>query len=314
MKHRKDRLLSIVLMVISYLWVSCQTSTLNIGDVGTSENPLEKSGELATSEVWAGKILINADVIVPKGQTLTIRSGSVVGFEPADPPHQLIVRGALYAEGEPDRLITFGSLGTPGQPLKSGDWAGILLETSSHNSRLTYCRIRHAKGIICRSDSAQIEHCVLSDNEIAITCDDASPFIAQNDISRNGTAIKCLKNAAPELTRNTILANEYGISCDDDSRPMIHHNEITTNYQYAIVCYSSASPEITSNNITMNGGWAVYNGGRLRDNFIRGNNERGANVVERGTGRDSGQFYGVDEVLESRSSPVPDAGVQREGY
>ena len=58
-------------------------------------------------------------------------------------------------------------------------------------------------------------------------------------------------------------------------------------------------------------GWAVYSGGRLRGNFILGNNNK-SDVIERGTGRDSEQFYGVDEVLEPRSNRVSDAGVQRE--
>ena len=91
---------------------------------------------------------------------------------------------------------------------------------------------------------------------------------------------------------------------------MIHYNEISSNYQDAIRCYASASPEIVSNNIILNGGWAVYDGGQLRENYIRGNKEIGPDVVDRGTGREGGQFYSVDEVLDPRAAPVPDAGVQ----
>lgn len=315
MKHRNDQKIYLVFMFAVWLWIGCQGATLNIGDVGTSENPLEKAGELTKSEVWGGKILIAGDVIVPEGITLTIQSNSVVGFDPASGTHQLIVHGTLYAEGKPERLITFGSLGSDDEFPKPGDWLGILLEETSLNSRLTYCRIRHAsKGIGCRSDSVQIEHCLLSDNDLAILCDDVSPLISQNEINKNGSAIKCVNDASPEIMRNTIQANQFGIVCDDDSRPKIDHNEISSNYRHAIVCYALASPEIVSNNIILNGGWAVYEGGQLRDNFIRGNNEEAPGVIERGTGRDSGQFYGVDEVLEPRASPVLDAGVQREGY
>ena len=88
--------------------------------------------------------------------------------------------------------------------------------------------------------------------------------------------------------------------------------KISSNYQDAIRCYASASPEIVSNNIILNGGWAVYDGGQLRENYIRGNKEIGPDVVDRGTGREGGQFYSVDEVLDPRATPVPDAGVQRE--
>ena len=303
------------LLSLLVLWLGCQTTTLNIADVGTSANPLEKSGELVTDEVWAGKVLVSGDILVAEGVTLTIQSGAVIGFEPADPPYQLIVQGALYAEGKPDNFITFGSLGTVDEDSKPGDWAGIFIGAASQNSRLGYCRIRDAiNGIVCQSDAAQIEDCLLSNNEAAIICDNASPIASRNQLDANGTAIRCLGNAAPEITHNEIRANEYGISCDDDSRPKIQRNEIIANYRDAILCYSSASPEIIANNIIMNGGWAVYDGGRLRDNFIRGNKEAGVDVVERGTGRDGLQFYGVDEIFDPRSSPVPDAGIPREGY
>ena len=135
-------------------------------------------------------------LVVPKGITLTIRSGTIVGFEPIDTPSQLIVHGELYAEGSPDRMIVFGSLGklrkaqqqepelethlTPmtsdfgtmgmkessstevqktvtADPPKAGDWAGIRIESESPNSRLTYCRIQHATaGITARTDAVTL--------------------------------------------------------------------------------------------------------------------------------------------------------------
>ncbi len=315
MKVVGNRLHFTILILSVALWTGCQGGAFNIGDFGTSENPLEKSGELTENEVWAGKILIAGDVIVPEGKTLTIRSDSVVGFDPITGVHQLIVRGSLYAEGEPDRQIIFGSLGTETEMPKTGDWVGIRFEETSLNSRLSYCRIQHADtALSSQSGGLQIESCLLNNNKLAILCDDGSPMISDNEINKNGTAIKCLKSASPEITRNSIQANEFGVICDDDSRPMIHYNEIASNYQHAVVCYASASPEIVSNNIILNGGWAVYDGGRLRENYIRGNKEIGPEVVDRGTGRESGQFYGVDEVLDPRAAPVPDAGTQREGY
>ena len=315
MKSIGNRLHFIISILSVFLWIGCQGGAFNIGDVGTSENPLEKSGELTESEVWAGRILIAGDVIVPEGKTLTIRSDSVVGFDPITGIHQLIVRGSLYAEGDPDRMIIFGSLGTETELPKTGDWIGVRFEETSLNSRLSYCRIQHADtALFSRSDGVQIESCLLNNNKLAILCDDGSPTISSNEINKNGTAIKCLKNASPEIIRNSIQANEFGIVCDDDSRPTIHYNEIASNYQDAIRSYASASPEIFSNNIVLNGGWAVYDGGRLRENYIRGNKEIGPEVVDRGTGRESGQFYGVDEVLDPRAAPVADAGVQREGY
>ena len=315
MQSAGSRLHFVILILSVFLSIGCQGGAFNIGEVGTSENPLQKSGELTESEVWAGRIQILGDVIIPEGKTLTIRSDSVVGFDPITGVHQLIVRGSLYAEGEPDRQIIFGSLGTETEMPKTEDWVGIRFEETSLNSRLSYCRIQHADtALSSQSDGLQIESTLLNNNKLAILCDDASPLISDNEINKNGTAIRCLKSASPEITRNSIQANEFGIVCDDDSRPMIQYNQIASNYQHAVVSYASASPEIVSNNIVLNGGWAVYDGGRLRENYIRGNKEIGPDVVERGTGRESGQFYGVDEVLDPRAAPVPDAGTQREGY
>ena len=315
MKFADNRFYSAILILFVVFSVGCQGSAFNSGEVGTRENPLEKSGELTENEVWGGRIKIVGDVIVPEGKTLTIQPESVVGLDSETGYHRLIVRGSLYAAGKPDRMIIFGLLGSETKPPKTGDWIGIRFEDTSPNSHLSYCRIQEAEtALLCQSDSVQIESCLLQDNKMAILCDDSAPTISDNQINKNGTALKCVKNASPEITRNLIQANELGVVCDDDSRPAIHYNEIASNYQDAIRCYASASPEIVSNNIVLNGGWAVYDGGRLRENYIRGNKEIGPEVVDRGTGRESGQFYGVDEVLDPRAAPVPNAGVEREGY
>ncbi len=315
MEFAANRFYSAILMLFVFFSIGCQGSAFNVGEVGTRENPLKKSGELTENEVWGGRIQIVGDVTVPEGKTLTIQPDSVVGLDSETGYHQLIVRGSLYATGKPDRMIVFGLLESETKPPKTGDWIGIRFEDTSPNSHLSYCRIQEAEtALFCRSDSVQIESCLLQDNKLAILCDDSAPTISDNQINKNGTALKCVKNASPEITRNLIQANELGVVCDDDSRPTIHYNEIASNYQDAIRCYASASPDIVSNNIVLNGGWAVYDGGRLRENYLRGNKEIGPEVVDRGTGRESGQFYGVDEVLDPRAAPVPDAGVERERY
>ena len=320
---------------------------------GASLEIIEKSGELTENEVWDGRIYITNTVVVPEGITLTIRSGAIVGFEPADTPSELIVRGELYAEGSPDRMIVFGSLGkqrereqeptattatttfvtepstmgghgdagigiqdtVTADPPRAGDWAGIQIEATSPNSRLTYCRIQHAiTGISIRTDAVQIEGCLFSENNAGVLCESTNPTITRNEFNRNGVGSKLQGSASPEVEYNEFTANEYGISCEDDSRPRIQYNILRANYQNAITCYSTASPEIVSNNITMNIGWAVYDGGRLRDNFIQGNKQVGPNITELGIGVQGEQFYGVEEVFEPRNSPVAEAGVPRENF
>lgn len=320
---------------------------------GASFEIVEKSGELTENEVWDGRIYITNTVVVPEGITLTIRSGTIVGFEPTDTPSELIVHGELYAEGSPDRMIVFGSLGkqreneqspivktttsplatnpsaigaqrgtgtripktVTADPPRAGDWAGIQIETTSPNSRLTYCRIQHATvGISARTDAVQIESCLFSENNTGVLCESTNPTVTRNEFNRNGIGTKLQGSASPEVEYNEFTANEYGISCEDDSRPRIQYNILRANYQNAITCYSTASPEIVSNNITMNIGWAVYDGGRLRDNFIQGNKQVGPNITELSSGTQSDQFYGVEESFEPRNSPVTEAGVPRENF
>ena len=353
-QHRKlSSLFPILLIcVLAGFYCGCQGETFNF-EVGGSTEIIEKSGELTENEIWDGRIYITGTLLVPEGVTLTIRSGTIVGFEPLDTPSQLIVQGELYAEGSPDRMIVFGSLGrqreqeqapqantlqtplptglqTPGvqggrrpgtqprlsaDPPKAGDWAGIQIEPESPNSRLAYCRIQHATtGIICHTDSVQIERCLLSENKTGVLSENTNPTITSNEFNRNGTGSRFRGGAAPDVEYNEFTANNYGIICEDDSRPRIQYNVIRANYENAIACYSTASPEIVSNNITLNVGWAVYDGGRLRDNFIQGNKQLGANITELGVGTQGDQFYGVDESFEPRNSPVVEAGVPRENF
>ncbi|MCG9126105.1 right-handed parallel beta-helix repeat-containing protein [Candidatus Poribacteria bacterium] len=343
----------IILLFTALFYLGCQGGIFNANNNGSTNGIIEKSGELTQDEVWDGRIYITGSVIVPADITLTIRSGTIVGFEPKDEPSEIIVYGEFYAEGSPDNMIVFGSLGkqqtpqdvrteeTPttniniqnsfnnniqnsqtsttrksiASPPKAGDWRGITIETQSLNSRLTYCRIQHAKNaILCKTDTVQIERCLFSENNIGVLCENTNPTISSNEFNRNGSGAQFRGSSAPEVEFNEFAANRYGIVCEDDSRPRIHHNNIRSNYEYAIICYSTSSPEIVSNNITLNNGWAVYDGGRLRDNYISGNKQVGPNVTELGIGTQSDQFYSVEEVFDPRSTPVSEAGLPRDKF
>lgn len=355
-QHQKPTFYGVLIpliCVLTGLYCGCQGEKFNFNVEGGNLEIIEKSGELTENEVWDGRIYITGPVIVPEGITLTIRSGTIVGFEPVDTPSALIVRGELYAEGSPDRMIVFGSLGKQrareqqpaiettttafetsrsalgiqggldtgikknaiADPPKAGDWTGIRIEATSPNSRLTYCRIQHATiGIKAQTDAVQVERCLISENNTGVLCENTSPTITGNEFNRNGIGSKFQGSASPDVEYNEFTANNYGIACEDDSRPRIQYNVLRANYENAITCYSTASPEIVSNNIMMNVGWAVYDGGRLRDNFIQGNKQVGPNITELGGGTQSDQFYGVEEAFESRNSPVAEAGVPRENF
>ena len=337
MKNTTIKTIYSLIIIVSFL--ACQGCAINLNTTDGFFGILEKSGELTEDEVWEGRIHITGTVIVPEGITLTIRSGTIVGFEPLDERCAIIVHGELYAEGAPDRMIVFGSLGKqeeiktskPGledttsdkpvqsafnaAPPKAGDWQGIRIESESPNSRFTYCRIQHAtNGIACITDSVQIERCLFSENNIGVLCENTNPSISANEFNRNGSGAQFRGASAPRVEYNEFTANRFGIVCEDDSRPRIQQNNIRSNYEYAIICYSTSSPEIISNNITLNNGWAVYDGGRSRDNYINGNKQVGPNVTELSIATQSDQFYGVDEVFDPRDTPVSEAGVPSDRY
>ncbi len=355
-QHQKTTPYAVLICFICVLtgfYCGCQGETSNLDVGGAGFEILEKSGELTENEIWNGRVYITNTVTIPEGVTLTIRAGTIVGFEPMETPSLLIVKGEVYAEGSPDRMIVFGSLGkqrtqeqepaaeatsspfgtdtslrnqrrsgsgavantVKADPPKSGDWGGILIEATSPNCRLTYTRIQHANvGIRIRTDAVQIERCLFGENRTGIICENTNPTISSSEFNRNGIGSKFQGSAAPDVEYNEFTANQYGVVCEDDSRPRIQYNILRANYENAIICYSTASPEIVSNNITNNVGWAVYDGGRLRDNFIQGNKQVGGNITELGIGTQSDQFFGVDEAFEPRNSPVAEAGVPRDNF
>ena len=104
-------------------------------------------------------------------------------------------------------LIVLGSLGTEveSEVPKAGDWAGIQIMSTSPNSRLTSCRIQHATiAITCQANSVHVERCLIVEYEVGILCDDTSPFITQNELNKNGTAIQCDQTSESEISYNTI--------------------------------------------------------------------------------------------------------------
>ena len=91
MKYTSIKLLCILCATVFYL--GCQGGAFNLDTGGSTSGIVENSGELTQNEVWDGRVYVTGTVIVPQGVTLTIRAGTIVGFEPEDEPIELIVHG-----------------------------------------------------------------------------------------------------------------------------------------------------------------------------------------------------------------------------
>jgi len=299
----------IYLLLLAILYPGCKP--IEIGEPGAmsgSSVPVKKSGELNGDESWLGMIIVESDIIVPRNSILTIGSGTMVKFSKGS---SLIVYGGINVEGQVNRAVTLTSQQPKPEP---GDWGGIVFDESSLDSRMEYCVVNFHEQIMCSSDSLRLTDSVIAEASVAgIICDSASPTIEDTMITKNAVGIVCMGDSGPTISHNAITANlSDGISCKDSSFATVSYNVISNNRKNGISCSSVAAPEITSNNIIYNGGWAIYNGGRLTSNFIQGNKERGMESVDSSSSLSSNQYYGVENVESPRSSRVRDAGVRRE--
>ena len=105
------------LLVLSLLSI-CRTSPVARAgeDVGlTVRDPVNASA------VWAGRVIVEREILIGAEATLTISPGTEVLF---DEGAGLLVSGALVAEGTAEKPIRLGAAGPDAAP---GAWAGITL-------------------------------------------------------------------------------------------------------------------------------------------------------------------------------------------
>ncbi len=291
------------------LLMGCKAATIT--QVGVIE-PQEWSGILGKSTVWSRNILIRGSLLVPRGYSLTIQPGTVVLFQrdAEDRPGKLIVEGSLYAEGgerEDERIV----LAAVHQ--SSREWEGIHFLQSATASRISYCRIFNANtGIRADTSDVLIEYVLITGCRTAgIVSNNASIRVEYSQLQKNHIGIECRGESSPVIAYNAILSNDQGVVCSDGARPEIRNNQIKSNLEEGIWVSPPAQPVIYSNNIMLNGGWAVYGGGKLSENFIQGNNQTEPFEIDTNTGRTSSQHYDVDEITSPRQVQVTDAGPYR---
>lgn len=188
------------------------------------------SGEIDRNTRWFGRIVLEGDVTVPKGVTLSIEPGTRILIQPAqdrtrsgkDPEKiEIIVNGTLLANGlEKGGEILFTSY--TAKP-KVGDWHGIVLKNRTQPSILRNCIIEYAyNGITCYGSSPQIIDCEIRYNHYAgISCEIRSAAVIENCVLvRNGFAgLNCELAAVPVVSGTTIRNNKNGVIIFDRSQP-----------------------------------------------------------------------------------------------
>jgi len=200
--------------------------------LGTNLHAVSVSQDINENSVWKNEmspIVIEKDIVIGEGVTLSIEAGTIVKFK--DYFH-LLVKGSLIAQGTKSNLVVFTS--AKARPAVN-DWKGIIFYGAKSNGLLSYCKISYSYKNICWQASPKIEHCSFINNKYAVYC---------------------ANNAAPRIVGNFFTRNTYGIYSDFSS-PYIKGNNIVMNY-YGIYSLFSSSPLIGDNRIEKNEEAQIY--------------------------------------------------------
>ena len=115
--------------------------------------PLE--GHIHSDTTWSGEVMVDGDVVVQPGATLTVTSGTTVRFSSSDARRsgfspdrsELLVFGGLVLQGSEDNPLRFASAAA--SP-RAGDWSGISL-LNAQNPDLQGVLVEHSAHGVVRS-------------------------------------------------------------------------------------------------------------------------------------------------------------------
>ncbi len=219
-------------------------------DVTIDEGLIHSWGTLYEDETWSGIVSVTGDVEVPEGLTLTILPGTYVIFAAlrddsisgADTSRcEIIVRGALIADGEPADVITFTSDEVFPDPK---DYYGIrFINADDDISLLDHCDIQYGHiGIALSSTSPHISNCRIgnhwhrgisgtpSAHELVIETSEI--FQCGSNSDGHGVYIKCSADASLQFNGNHSHHNyAKGVYFDNYfiSNPILTINDGTFN-------------------------------------------------------------------------------------
>jgi TonB family protein len=226
-----------------------------------AQNITYLSGNISRDTRWSGQIYIDGDIVVQRGVTLSIDSGSRIIFKANQDKLksgnsvdrvEFIVLGKLLAKGKPrNAKIIFTS---DASEQRINDWYGIVIKNLNDVSILQHCIIEYGyKGITCYGSSPLIEDCEIRFNYIAgVSCEvRSSPIIRNSTIFGNDFAgINCELASLPIIEKCSIMQNTNGVMIFDRSQPDLGHsvrgdglsmgqNRILNNDEYNIYNHST---------------------------------------------------------------------------
>lgn len=209
---------------------------------------------ISRDTTWSGAVLVNGDVYVEPGATLTILPGTVVKFKRIDetsdqnlfavdspyyPQAELIIRGRLVAKGTAEAMITFTSAAIDARP---ADWGAVNF-LGSDNNVIEYCKFMFAyNGIHAHGSSVQVSNSEFVKNGVGISfkSEEETPGVDWFG-----------KRSNVQITNNIISSNKGGIGFRN-SDTLIMHNEISDNKFFGIFPKEDVRADISENEIRGN--------------------------------------------------------------
>lgn len=258
---------------LSCPWLMLLFCALSVAGCGRQKvTELDKS-TLEKDTTWSGQIVVNGDIYVPPGVTLTITPGTTISFRKIDeksdrnmfavdspyyPQTELIVRGRLIARGTPQDNIVFTSAEIKPEP---ADWGAINFLGGDGNV-ISHAKIMNAyNGVHAHGSKVEITHCEFVKNGVGVSfkAEEETPgvpwfglrsslFIRNNLFAKNKGAIAA-RNSDAEISHNEIRENKFfGIWPKEKNNLKVTHNEITANGR-GIYLYQSQGAIFENNNI-----------------------------------------------------------------
>ena len=169
---------------------------------------------LALDTVWQGNVIVEDDIVIPAGITLTIKPGATILIISSDstktdpeylsPLTEITVRGTLNIQGTSESPIFF-SLKPGGEKER---WAGILINGGQVIAR--YCRIEDAENAFeITAGSLAAENCMLRRNHYGLVAQGKNSLVTLKncEISKNDYGLFTLRGAQVNQTEVTIIEN-----------------------------------------------------------------------------------------------------------
>jgi PKD repeat protein len=236
-------------------------------------------GYISENTTWTldgSPYIVTADVIVESGVILDIDPEVVVKFTIGT---NLVIDGALVAEGNTTHPITFTSNSTTPAP---GDWGSIRFRDSTDDAlcKVSYANIRYGvTGIAVEYASPNLSYLNISDNSVhGIYATYCSSKIEHCFVSKNGQGIFLSWGCAGAVVSNNTLSYNSldGLTIVWSSSATAEYNTILNNAGRG-VCVDGYSPIVRRNIIAGNQvGIFVVNGAPITQyNDISGNRDYG---------------------------------------